>query len=852
MSFFKKIISVFCIFLIVLSAVAVVPAAAADTAVISANDITTYKGYTVSVNIRAENLSNVGSLDIAIYYDSSVVTLKEVKNGTLISGCLVSNNKDVVGVVSSSIASLTGLSGSGTLLTLSFTVKSDCAAGKYPIVVTVGDAYDVNLQALAIESPPASLTVKDNVVQTQTFSLSASATPTSVLSGNITTVSIRNSNGYSFMSGDFIFEYDRDLFVLESAELNSALKTENAVYSVNTSTAGYIKISYISTVATSSYNLYTVKLRAKNTEETSSTLSISCADVYKDNQTVYNSYSTTVKLSLTMEPPAPDYPEVYTVTDGVAFEGGSLSSVLCIEEDSNLAAADFVVSYNTDVLECESVSVSDEVTADNGIVVLNQNFKDGKIKFSYVNQKGTVKALTLINITWKVKENTIRHYVLSTNATGVVDAKFNPVTLTFKTEEGCVYKNVKTDEPDCVNPGAEYYSCSNKNLLLSPDTYPESDHPYANSITKEYSFAYDGATALTIKFNSQTDFENSYDKLYIYDKNKKLVGTYTGTQLSGAEITVASDAFTLRLTTDGSVQNYGFKIDSIYAQNMPCNKSETIVKELPATGVHTYGEWTVVTNPTLNADGSREHSCTQCGAVENTVIPAIRYEVAQGVKIDFSTSIISGIDAGTTSLNGYITIVDEGYTWEYETQNGRLGTDAKVILKNGDTVAGEYTILIFGDVNGDSWYDGMDAVLVSCLANGMLTKDDVSEAVYMAADCNHDGVIDQLDVDLLNEAGALLVNVDQSKPAEVLLETSSAYVEYLDLIVQSFEIETEEETEDIPEADAEETPEVNTDVESENTTPEQDNAEVNIFEMIINFIKSIFEMLFAYIPVPLK
>ncbi len=843
MRFIRKIISVFCIFMIVLSAVAVVPAAAADTAVISANDITTYKGYTVSVNIRAENLSNVGSLDVEIYYDSEAITLKEVKNGSFVSGCLVSSNRDVVGVVSSSIASLTGLSGSGTLLTLSFTVKSDCAAGTYPIVVTVGDAYDVNLQALAIESRSASLTVKDNVVQTQTFSLSASATPTSVLSGNITTVSIRNSNGYSFMSGDFIFEYDRDLFVLESVELASALKTENAVYSVNTSTAGYIKISYISTVATSSYNLYTVKLRAKNTEETSSTLSISCTDVYKDNQTVYNSYSTTVKLSLTMEPPAPDYPEVYTVTDGVAFEGGSLSSVLCIEEDSNLAAADFVVSYNTDVLECESVSVSDEVTADNGIVVLNQNFKEGKIKFSYINQKGTTKALTLLNITWKVKENTTRHYVVSTGATGAVDTKFNPVVLNFLTEEKCIYKVVQTVESDCVNTGAEYYNCSQKEasyILLPNETYPESDHPYANSITKEYSFAYDGATALTIKFNSQTDFENSYDKLYVYDKNKKLVGTYTGTQLSGAEITVASDAFTLRLTTDGSVQRYGFKIDSIYAQNVPCNQSETIVKELPATGVHQYGEWTVVTNPTLNEDGSREHSCTQCGTVENTVIPAIRYEVAQGVTIDFSTGIISGIDAGTTSLNGYITIVDEGYFWSYETQNGKLGTDSKAIFKNGDTVVGEYTILVYGDVNGDSWYDGQDAVLVSCLANGMLTKDDVSEAVYMAADCNHDGVINQLDVDLLNEAGTLLTNVDQSKPTEVLLETSSEYVEYISLIDQSPEIEIEDET-DAPEVD----------VETEATTPEQD-ANVHVFEMIINFIKSIFEMLFAYIPVPNK
>lgn len=91
-----------------------------------------------------------------------------------------------------------------------------------------------------------------------------------------------------------------------------------------------------------------------------------------------------------------------------------------------------------------------------------------------------------------------------------------------------------------------------------------------------------------------------------------------------------------------------------------------------------------------------------------------------------------------------------------------------------------------------------------------------------------------------------------SKSAEVLLETSSEYVEYLDLIDQSFEIEDEDET-DIPEADAEKVPEADTDVEVEDTIPEQDaSKEANFFEMIMNFIKSILEMLLTYIPLPIK
>ena len=92
--------------------------------------------------------------------------------------------------------------------------------------------------------------------------------------------------------------------------------------------------------------------------------------------------------------------------------------------------------------------------------------------------------------------------------------------------------------------------------------------------------------------------------------------------------------------------------------------------------------------------------------------------------------------------------------------------------------------VIFGDVDSDGWYDGQDAVTVSMIAGEMLTRERVGEAVWMEADCNHDGVIYQLDVDLLNQAGVLLSSVDQTKPTDELLETSSEYSEYLNLIIQ--------------------------------------------------------------------
>ena len=133
------------------------------------------------------------------------------------------------------------------------------------------------------------------------------------------------------------------------------------------------------------------------------------------------------------------------------------------------------------------------------------------------------------------------------------------------------------------------------------------------------------------------------------------------------------------------------------------------------------------------------------------------------IVIDYSNKYIYGIDAGIQSIKPYV-YTDEGYTISEITAKQGFGTSAKVNLMLENDMVETYTVVLFGDVNGDGWYDGQDAVLVNMIANGMLTREQVGEAVWMAADCNHDGVIDQGDVDLLNRAGLLLSKVDQTKP----------------------------------------------------------------------------------------
>ncbi len=96
------------------------------------------------------------------------------------------------------------------------------------------------------------------------------------------------------------------------------------------------------------------------------------------------------------------------------------------------------------------------------------------------------------------------------------------------------------------------------------------------------------------------------------------------------------------------------------------------------------------------------------------------------------------------------------------TNNGIIGTGTTVnLIDETNTVYDTATVVVFGDVNGDGYFDGEDSIVVSAIVNDCLSKDSLSEAELFAADCNHDNVIDSNDIVLLEQAGLLNQTVKQ-------------------------------------------------------------------------------------------
>jgi hypothetical protein len=125
------------------------------------------------------------------------------------------------------------------------------------------------------------------------------------------------------------------------------------------------------------------------------------------------------------------------------------------------------------------------------------------------------------------------------------------------------------------------------------------------------------------------------------------------------------------------------------------------------------------------------------------------------------TNTITGFDVSANTVYQVLAQFCNPDILTIENEKGQLlkdddlvGTGAVIRLcdKGGQEVD-NVVVVIYGDVDGDGFIDGNDIIFTTLIAAGFLTIDDVGFAAYSAADVNNDGVVDELDVQLLEQAG---------------------------------------------------------------------------------------------------
>jgi len=152
-------------------------------------------------------------------------------------------------------------------------------------------------------------------------------------------------------------------------------------------------------------------------------------------------------------------------------------------------------------------------------------------------------------------------------------------------------------------------------------------------------------------------------------------------------------------------------------------------------------------------------------AIENLeAIPDIVTVIGSSTVIDRNTGYVWGFSEGYTGFSSYVKVRDGamGYIEVVNNVKGKIGTGAKLNLKLDDETVRSYTVLVYGDVDGNTRADGMDANVVFSHIGGLFPIDYYLGAAFMiAADANYDGAVDWSDYNMLIDAGLKKVKVNQ-------------------------------------------------------------------------------------------
>ena len=394
-----------------------------------ANDYTANQNGYAYININAENFVDVGSIELFIYYDSTLFEITSNYTLDFLSSSSCVTNTETQGEASLHAISLDGLSGNGSMWRITFRVKGTTPAGKHPITVAVGEVYSKSLEPLMIESQNFYINVSESPEVINTIPIYSSNNNLKVSQNDIFEIKYYTYNGYDFASADFEIEYDNNIFELVSVNLGSSLTNSNgAVYSINDEVAGYINISYASLTGISYANpLITIKLKVVSNVNESSEINFSANSIYDSNLNLLNCDNKTNIINVLYQEPAVDLPNIKVEDYSGCLNEFEINVV--VDGSTKLAAADFVITYDQTVLKCLNIAKNQE----NSMVVVNPKYDDGLIKFSFICEEGVSTSSSIVKI--RFEPLLIKKTNISITGYNLVDCEFNNIDVEFVSSE---------------------------------------------------------------------------------------------------------------------------------------------------------------------------------------------------------------------------------------------------------------------------------------------------------------------------------------------------------------------------------------------------------------------------------
>ena len=136
--------------------------------------------------------------------------------------------------------------------------------------------------------------------------------------------------------------------------------------------------------------------------------------------------------------------------------------------------------------------------------------------------------------------------------------------------------------------------------------------------------------------------------------------------------------------------------------------------------------------------------------------------------IDTESGYIYGLEPGMTKTqfeNTYVSFSDDvSLVYAPNTNSLGTGTTVSVVQNTTSLILETYRIIIFGDVNGDSAIDSIDAGIIVDVESFALHWDIEDAAVYrFAGNVNGDATADSIDAGLVVDSENYMVQISQTR-----------------------------------------------------------------------------------------
>ncbi|MGN0635875.1 MAG: dockerin type I domain-containing protein [Acutalibacteraceae bacterium] len=274
------------------------------------------------------------------------------------------------------------------------------------------------------------------------------------------------------------------------------------------------------------------------------------------------------------------------------------------------------------------------------------------------------------------------------------------------------------------------------------------------------------STQFTLKtwkyYNTVLDFANSVYKEYLLDDS----GTLRQSKISAARELLILAKKTLKFFGESADYTALDRQISLALARLTESQNDPGLY-MPETIENLLAVYNEATKVDRGYDGDDQNIIDEAtvaleAALEELVYqPQLAKVSGKTTVLDKEENIIYGVSEKVSNYMTYVRVLGVGIM-QVTNGAGGNGTGTTIALDVDDNIVQKYTVVVFGDIDGDCRADACDANLIYAYCANLIPEDkQLSTYAMMAADANADGNVDTLDAYYLRQSGMTRYTVNQ-------------------------------------------------------------------------------------------